>query len=455
MENNSAKKLSLFAITWPIFIEMTLHMFLRTADTFMLSRVSDEAVAAVGVANQLIMFMFFLFQFGSIGATVVIAQYLGAKKHDQIHKFSGNALSFNILFGIVVSVVIVSFTSFYLGFFHLTDELFAMARTYMLIVGSALVLQAMMLTLAAIIQAHGFTRYTMYVSVGMNIINIFGNYVLIFGAFGFPQLGVTGVAIATVFSQFLGVTANFIILYFKVKVKVRLIDYIKWKKDRLMKILSVGVPAALGQISYSASQIVTTGFITVLGPDMLTTRIYTLNILFFVIVLAISLGRGTQIVVGHLVGAGEMDKAYKEAFRSLKWNISLCLGVAVLLVIFREPLLGLFTSNPLIISTGAVLLIMGLILEPGRCLNIVLGQTLQATGDSRYVMLVSVIIIWAFSVPLYYVLGIHLGFGLIGIWIAFIVDEWIRGIYLLQRWRSGKWRAKALVKQEEDLKESV
>ncbi len=448
MDKIERRKLSLFAITWPIFIESLLHMMLRTTDTFMLSKVSDDAVAAVGVSNQLVMFMFFLFNFGAIGATVVIAQYLGARKHNEINKISGTVISFNFLFGLLISLVVVLFHSIYLGIFNLNEELFSLAKSYLLIVGPALFLQAMMLTISAIIQAHGYTRYTMYVTVGMNIINIFGNYVLIFGALGFPQLGVTGVAISTVISQFLGLIANFLILFRKVNIRIQWIDLVKWEKQRIMQILSVGIPAALGTISYSASQIVTTGFITTLGPDMLTTRIYTLNILFFVMILAVSLGRGSQIIIGHLVGAGELDKAYKQAFKSLGLSILLCLSVATVVVIFREPLLGLFSTNPVIIYTGALLIMMGLLLEPGRCLNIVLGATLQATGDSRYVMLVSVIFIWAVSIPLYYLLGIKLEYGLIGIWAAFIADEWIRGLLLLSRWKSRVWEKKVLVKNE-------
>ncbi len=449
MEKSNVKKLTLFAITWPIFIESVLHMTLRTADTFMLSKVSDEAVAAVGVANQLIMFMFFLFNFVSVGAAVVIAQYLGAKKYDEIHVFSANAISMNFLFGIVISVTITLLSSTYLNFFNLDPELFAQAKIYMLIVGGALVLQALMLTVSAIIQAHGHTKYTMYVSVGMNIINITGNYLFIFGALGFPQLGVTGVAISTVFSQVLGLIVNFIILYKKVGISLPVKNLVNWQKERITKLLGIGVPSAIGQITYAASQVVTTGFIGTMGALMLSTRIYTLNILFFVMVLSISLGRGTQIIVGHLIGAGEKEEAYQEAYKSVKLSILLTLGATTLMVIFREHLLRLFTDHTDIIAIGSVLLLMGFLLEPGRCLNIVLGQSLQAAGDTRFLMITTIIVIWGFSVPLYYLAGVHFGYGLIGIWIIFIADEWLRGLLLWKRWHSRKWEEKALVKKDQ------
>ncbi|MFC0472453.1 MATE family efflux transporter [Halalkalibacter kiskunsagensis] len=451
MNKSEVHKLSLFAITWPIFIESFLHMTLRTADTFMLSKVSDDAVAAVGVSNQIVMLLFFLFQVGATGAAVVIAQYLGAKKYSEIRKFTWTAISFNFLFGLLISLTMVIFSKTFLGFFNLEPELFDQARMFLLIVGGGLFLQAMMLTISAIIQAHGFTRDTMFVTVGMNIINIFGNYVLIFGALGFPQLGVTGVAISTVVSQFLGLSINFILLFKRVDVRLHFKDMIDWQKDRFYKILSVGIPSGIGQLSYSMSQIVTTGFIVVLGPEMLTTRIYTLNILLFIIVISISLGRGTQIIVGHMIGAGDFEKANKEALKNLRLSMLLCLGVALILVLVREQVMGLFTENPLIIYTGATLLLMGVILEPGRCFNIVLGQAIQAAGDARYLMMSSIITIWGFSVPMYYLLGIHWGFGLIGIWIAFIADEWLRGLILYRRWKSRAWEKKVLVQQEKNI----
>lgn len=450
MTKTPVKTLSLIAITWPIFIESLLHFSLRTADTFMLSKVSDEAVASVGVANQLIMFMFFLFQFVATGTSVIIAQYLGAKKFDEINKYTGNGILINFFFGLFVAAALIVFSRQLLGIFQLEPEQFSQARIFLIIVGGALVFQAMSITISMIIQTHGFTKETMFVSGGMNIINIIGNYLFIYGALGFPQWGVPGVAISTAFSQLLGLIAYALVLYYRVNLKLSWNDFIDLQKDRLKKVLSIGIPSSMTIISYSSSQIVTTAIITLLGTQMLATRIYTINVLFFVMILGISLGRGSQIITGHLVGAGKMDEAYRKGMRNVRWSILLALGMTTVIVLVREPLLRLFTNDPEIIKMGAILLMMGYLLEPGRCLNLVYGATLQAVGDARYMMIVSVGVIWGFSVPLYYLLGIHFGWGLIGIWIAFIADEWVRGIALFIRWKTRKWEEKALVKHKKN-----
>ncbi len=446
MSNANVKHVSLIAVTWPIFIESLLHFSLRTADTFMLSQVSDEAVAAVGVANQIIMFMFFLFQFIATGTSVVIAQYIGAKKYGEIRKYTGNGIFINFIFGLLVAIVLIVCSSPLLSIFQLDQELFSQAQLFLMIVGGALVFQAMIVTMSVVIQTHGFTKETMYVSGGMNIINIFGNYLFIYGAFGFPQWGVLGVAISTATSQFLALIAFAFVLYYRVNLRLTWNDFSHIQKERLKKVLSIGIPSSMTIISYSSSQIVTTAFITLLGTQMLATRIYTLNVLFFVMVLGISLGRGSQILTGRLIGAGKMEEAYRQGIRNTRWSMALALAMTVLIVLVREPLLSLFSSDPEIIQMGAMLLLMGFLLEPGRCLNLVYGATLQAAGDARYLMLVSMLVIWMFSVPLYYILGIHFGWGLIGIWVAFIADEWVRGLALWARWRTRKWEEKALVK---------
>ncbi|MFD0675763.1 MULTISPECIES: MATE family efflux transporter [unclassified Paenibacillus] len=442
------KKLGLFAITWPLFIESSLQMSMRTADTFMVSHVSDAAVAAVGVSNQLIMFTFLLLQVISAGSAIVISQYLGANKPDDVRRFAAGAITLNFLFGLMISAIMVVFSRPLLGMFGLELDLLAQAQMYLSIVGGVLFIQAVNLTISAITQVHGYTRYTMLVSIGMNLLNLAGNYLFIFGPWGFPKLGVPGVAISAAISQCLGLIVYVFILHKVVKLNLGLKDLVKCKVEHMKKILGIGVPTAGNQLSYAASQIVTTYYITSLGAEMLSTRIYTQNIMYFIMVLSISLGRGTQIIIGRLVGAGEKEAAYRQLFRSLGLSLLLSMGCVTLIVFFREKLLSLFTSDPKIIALGAALLTMGFMLEPGRCLNIVIGEALRASGDARFIVFTGIFVIWGMCIPLTYLMGIHFAYGLIGIWAVFILDEWARGLILLYRWKSRAWEKKVLVQPD-------
>jgi putative MATE family efflux protein len=452
MEANSfmtnTKKLALFTITWPLFIESALQMSMRTADTFMVSNVSDAAVAAVGVSNQLMMFTFLLLQVISAGSAITISQYLGANRLDAVRKFAACAILLNFLFGLFLSAVMVFFSRPLLSLFGLQPDLIGIAQMFLSIVGAAIFIQALNLTMSAIVQVHGFTRYTMMVSIGMNLVNLIGNYLVIFEPWGFPKYGVMGVAVAAVISQCLGLIVYIVIMYKVVRLNIGLKEIVKSKLEDIKKILSVGIPTGGNQLAYSASQLVTTYFITSLGTEMLSTRIYTQNIMYLIMALAISLGRGTQIIIGRLVGAGEKEEAYKQLFRSLRLSLLLSVVCVTVIVLFRRQLIGLFTIDPQIIALGAALLAMGFILEPARCLNIVIGEALRATGDAKFILVTGVVVIWGLIIPLTYYIGIHLAYGLVGIWIVFIIDEWLRGIILLRRWRSRVWEKKVLVQPD-------
>jgi Na+-driven multidrug efflux pump len=114
--------------------------------------------------------------------------------------------------------------------------------------------------------------------------------------------------------------------------------------------------------------------------------------------------------------------------------------------LFRHQLIGLFTNDADIIAVGASIFLLSVVLEPGRTFNIVIINSLRAAGDARFPVMMGVLSMWGVSVPLAYLLGVHFGIGLLGIWIAFACDEWLRGIIMLLRWRSRAWEKKALVK---------
>ncbi|AJY74281.1 MATE family efflux transporter [Paenibacillus beijingensis] len=450
MNRHRAGSLSLFAISFPIFIEFALQMLLRTTDTLMLSKVSDEAVGAVGVSNQIIMFAVLTFNFIALGSTVVVSQYLGSRRTDEIENIVASSLGINFVFGLFMSAIVVLFSGRLLHIFSLSPDLFEMARTYLLITGGALVLQALNTVTVAVIQSHGFTRHTMLVAVGINLLHIFGNYLFIYGPMGFPKLGVTGVAISTNVSQLIGLIINLFILRKIVGIPIWWVNLMHWRRDLVSKVLQVGIPSSAVNLSYNVSQLVITYFVSSLGTMMLTTKIYMQNITFIVMVIAIAIGRGIQIIVGQLVGAGEHEEAYKQVLRNLFRSMLITLAAVAIICFFRVPLLEMFTESEDIIRLGSTLFLLSFLLEPGRNFNIIFERSLQAAGDARFAMNSAVLIMWLFSMPLMYLLGIQLGYGLYGIWAVFIVDEWVRGLVLFLRWKSRAWERKALVSRKTD-----
>ena len=289
------------------------------------------------------------------------------------------------------------------------------------------------------------TRDIMYVTIGMNILNVIGNYLFIFGPFGIPVLGVEGVAISTAISRMLGLVAAFYIMTKRIPGSLPLSLLFRFPKAHIKNLLHIGIPSAGEHLSYNSSQMVITYFIATLGTQALTAKVYTQNVMMFVFLFSIAISQGTQILIGHMIGAKEYDNAYKRALDSLKLAIIISIATAGIVSLFAKNLLGIFTDNVSIIELGSSLILLTIILEPGRSFNLVLISSLRAAGDVRFPVYMGILSMWGVSVTLSYFLGIYLGLGLIGIWIAFIADEWLRGLLMLWRWRSKVWVKKAFV----------
>ena len=156
------KRESLFKITWPIFVELVLFMLLGSIDIFMLGKYSDNAVAAVGIVNQLISMFNLIFGIITTGTMIICAQYIGAKKREEdIIKLTGVSLLVNLLLGIIVSIIMVVFNNLLLEMMNVSRELFTFSSEYVKIVGGFLFIQAILTTFTAIIRSHGFTKICM------------------------------------------------------------------------------------------------------------------------------------------------------------------------------------------------------------------------------------------------------------------------------------------------------
>jgi len=442
----SWKKLTLFAVTWPILVDALLRTLLGTVDVFMLSRISDLTTGAVGLANELIYFCILMFGFVGIGTSVAVAQYIGAGREQEASRIAAMAIAVNLLFGLFISLLLSVFGEPLLVLLNATPEQIGIAGHYLDIVGGFIWIEALSYAISSAVRSTGQTRPVMYVTIGVNVIHVIGNYLLIFGKCGFPELGVTGAAVSTVISRAIGVAVLFSILYRSMPAPVRNRDYVRWNGLYLKQILGVGLPAAGEHLAWHSQYLMIIGFVNLIGVTALNTHVYVMNVSNYFMVLGMAIGMGTEIIVGQMVGAGAMNEAYRRLVRSVRICFALTFGVVCVAFFFRHELIGLFTEDPAIIATGASLFFISLVLEPGRTLNMVIINSLRAAGDARFPVLMGVISMWGIAVPLAYWLGVHLGIGLAGVWIAFTVDEWVRGIMMLLRWKSRVWEKKALVR---------
>ena len=416
-------------ITVPVFIEMALVMMLGAVDTVMLSRYSDNSVAAVGLDNQLMSLVFLVYQFFSMGAAILCAQYIGAGLHKRLVQVVGMALVVNLMLSMMVSALLLFYAEGLLQLMGLRPELMGDGLVYLRITGALSFFQALSLTFSASLRSADKVIYPMVVTAIVNVLNILGNYALIFGHWGCPQLGVEGAAIATAVSR---IIASLLLaaIHFKVHIPRFPLHYfrpIPWQE--LRNLLLIGIPAMSENISYCLSQVVITFFINQISNEALAARTYCHNMIMFVYLFCLSITQGGDILVGHLVGQRRYQAAYVLGNYFFRWSMVITLTGSAILAISGKSLLSAFTDNQEIITMGVWVLIVDWFLEIGRTSNIFAVGTLRATGDAIYPVVVAIIFNWTIAVGVSYVIGIPLGYGII----------------LMRRWRSGKWRDKGFV----------
>lgn len=436
-------------LTLPIFIEMLLVTLMGATDTFMLSHYADEAVAAVGVANQLITFAFLVFQIINLGTTVLCSQYLGAGNRMKMEQVTAMALLLNILSGAVISVILSAGAPLLLGWMGLKPDLMQYGLPYMQIAGAFAFFQALHLTVSASLRADNKAIYPMLVVMLVNVVNIIGNYGLIFGNFGLPALGVEGAAIATNISRGVAAFTLFAILFSKHIPLRRLLNAFKAPlrelRHEMHNLLRIGLPSAGENMSYNAQQVVLTYFMNQLGNEALTTRMYVVNTVMFVYIFCICIAQGAGIVIGHLVGDHRYRACYKLGWYALRVAIISTLSLSVLFATFGEQIFSLITENANIVALGCTILLIDILVEIGKATNIYYTNVLRSVGDVNFPFYVGITIQWLVGVLFGWMFGIAFGWGIIGMWWALFLDEGIRGSIFVWRWKSKRWMQRSFV----------
>ena len=434
-------------LTIPIFMEIALVMLVGFVDVLMLSQygtagAGDRAVAAVGFVNQFVGLVFLVYQFVSQGMAIVCAQYHGAGERKRLVQIVGLALGLNAALGLVVSAVLFTFPTEILRLLRLKEELLPDGVTYLRITGVLSFFQALAFAFSASLRSVDKVRPVMYVTMAANLFNAVGNYLLVFGHCGCPELGVAGAAWATAGSRAVSMLL-LAVVHFRIHIPAFRLDWFRpfpWRE--LRNLFAIGLPAMGEEASYCFSQLVISCFVNQLSTDALTTRTYCVNCIMFVYLFCASITQGGDIIVGHLVGRDRYHPAYLMGNFFLGRSMLVTLACSVVLAACGPFLLGLLTDNPEIIRMGAVILWIDCVLEIGRVRNIFACSTLRATGDAIYPLVVGVVFQWAVAVGLAWVFAFPCGWGLIGAWIAFMLDENLRGIVLMRRWHTKGWIGK-------------
>ena len=375
-----------------------------------------------------------------MAATILIAQYRGAGNKEKVTEVCTVALLTNFIFGLIISSILFCFDNFFLDLLAVPDDIRPEAGLFLRYIGLFIVVQAVYISFISFFRGYSLLKVTMMTSIIMNVINIICNVFLIHGFGPIPPLGVLGVTISTNSSKVLGLLL--ILYFFRRFINLPLsFKYLRpFPKKTLHNILYLGLPSGGESLSYQLSQMVIMKFVNLMGLVVITTKIYA-----YIIAIFAGSGNGYTNHRWFSSSRGDQEAVSQRVWQTVRLAVLISGTLTTLLYFNSDHIYGIFTDNPEVLELGRHIFLIEIFLEIGRAVNMVMVMSLQAAGDIKGPVTIGLLSMWLVSVSGAYFFGIVLDFGLIGIWIAMMMDECLRALIFIYRCHSGVWRHKNLI----------
>lgn len=393
---------TLFSMLIVVALQNVVTYSVNMVDNIMLGRLSQEALSGAATVNQI---FFMVDQFAlSIGNTLVAiaAQYWGQKKLQPIRTLTGIALKL----GLIVSAVIIAICAFFpdqvLRIFTNSPEIIAEGKQYLFIIMWTFALFIVSNILMAALRAVGTVKIAFYTSVVSLCINAFGNYVLIYGKMGFPQLGIRGAAISTLIAR---IAELLIVVIYIAKVDKKLDlfhrDLFKFNRDLKRDYTKVYIPIMISQVLWGVSVPMQTAILGHLSADAIAANSVATTFYQYLKVVVLAMSATSAVLIGNAIGRGNMREIKQEArtISVIDVAVGICLGL--LLIALRKPLLSLYNLDATATDLALTLIVlMGFIMMTMSYQMPVSFGLIQGGGDAKFTMKMNMISTWCIVMPL-------------------------------------------------------
>jgi len=432
---------SLGQLTVPICFETLFYMMAGMVDTLMLSSVSNQAVGAVGTANTYIGMFIIMFSVISTGVMAVMTQNIGAGRPGIAYQAGKLGAIFNLSLSIILGAFLALGSGTILEMVGIADSLYEHAKTYLQIVGGCCFLNALIPIFAGYLRSFGYMHHSLIASIIGNVLNFILNAVFLFVF----DMGVVGVALATVISRIVNLMIVFVASCVLIKAKE---DTHRLPTTVIFKhILQIGFPSAMESVIYNLAMTFIIRFMNQMDPEGLnvTARSYVMQITNFSYCIGSALAQANAIITGWRIGAKDFESCDKGTKKAALLGILFSFLCASAIALFGKPIISLFTDEPEMIQLVHQLLLIDICLEMGRASNLVFGFALKTSGDANFPVALGAVFMFLCAVGGTYLFGIELGLLAVGAYIGLASDECIRGVAMFLRWQSGKWKFKIMV----------
>jgi putative MATE family efflux protein len=435
---------TVLALSAPVVLEMLLQSMVGFADTAMLGWLPDggAALAGVSLANNVHMFALTVFTAVGTGSTALVARSIGAGDDQAANKVLVQSLMCGGLLAIAVMLAGVLYPNHALRLMGAQDEAREHGAAYLRIVSWASVPLFAMPLLTGCLRGAGDTRTPMYINGGMNVLNVTLNYLLIYGNFGFPELGVAGAALATSISRAVGALIMFVLLVAgRLRLSLGRVRDVSVDIPLIRRIMNIGIPAAAEIGLMRGAQLLFARLVATLGTTAVAAHTVALNCESISFMPGFGIGMAGAAMVAQSVGAGRFKLAERFGRESLKIAVLSMSALGVVLFTVPGALSRLFIKDPEVVELSAVCLRIVAISQPALATTMTMSNILRTVGDTRRMLFITVAGFWLIRVPVGYALVMFTGLGLAGAWIGMNADLFFRGIVTFLRFRSGRWKS--------------
>ena len=431
---------ALAALILPLIVEQFLAVLVGMADSVMVASVGEAAVSGVSLVDNIMVLFTNLFAALATGGAVIAGQYLGQKNGKLASRAATQLIWFTTILAVVIMAVIYCGKWFVLHvvFGQIDADVMGHADTYLMIVTASIPFIALYNAGAAIFRAMGNSKVSMQVAMIMNAVNVAGNAILIYGF----RRGTEGVAIPTLVSR---ITAAVLILFMLSRKEnvIRIEKAFRFRPDWTMvkRILGIGIPNGLENSMFQLGKIIVLSLVSTFGTYAIAANAVCNAVANFQVLPGMAINLAVTAVIARCVGAGDHEQA--EYFtKKLIRLVYLCMWIVNLIVLCVMPLvLWAYNLSDITAQTARSVLYFHSV---SACLiwpvSFTVPSALRAAGDAKVTMVISLASMWIFRIIFSYLLGGWLGLGVLGVWIAMVIDWCVRAVCMTLRYKTGRWK---------------
>lgn len=437
-------------IAWPSFVELILTQLASMVDLMMVGSIGGEAnptlgaqaLTAVGLTTQPKFLLMTAFMAMNTGVTALVARYKGIGDREKANLVVRQGLMFTFFTTLVLSVLGIMFARPMVIFMGSAEEhVTVWATQYLQIQMAGFMTMALTSTITAALRGVGDSRSSMIYNLIANIVNVFFNWLLIYGNLGFPEMDVAGASLATVIGQ---VVAFVISLYIILKgngfLKLELRLGFKPDRTTLTDMLGIGIPAMIEQLLMRAGMIIFSKTVASLGTTAYATHQVCMNIQALSFMTGQAFAVSATTLMGQSLGKRRPDMAQAYCSRTRRIGMMCAVVLAVIFVFFGGELVAMYNKDPEIIRVGAQILMIVAVLQPLQTSQFIIAGGLRGAGDTRATAVITFITVLLVRPAIAYILINGTNIGLYGAWIAMACDQLLRSTLVLMRYQSGKWK---------------